>query len=87
MFPNDEIPCYLIGQLGKNDRYSGEIEGCELIDYAMNIIQIGHGAVGGRFVRVDVKRNDKLIRFYEENGFRHVQIDGESGLLQFARFF
>ena len=87
IFPNDEIPCYLIGQLGKNDRYSREIEGCELIDYAMNIIRIGHGAVGGRFVRIDVKRNDKLIRFYEENGFRLVQEDDELDLIQFARFF
>jgi len=87
IFQNDEVPCYLIGQLGKNDRYSREIEGCELINYAMNIIRIGHKAVGGRFVRIDVKRNDKLIRFYEENGFRMVQEDDESDLIQFARFF
>lgn len=87
IFQNDEVPCYLIGQLGKNDRYSNEVEGRELVNSAMNILRIGHRVAGGRFVRVDCKRNDNLIKFYEENGFKVVQIDEKSGLLQFARFF
>jgi hypothetical protein len=87
IFRNDEAPCYLIGQLGKNDSYSNEVEGRELIDFAIGIIRIGYNAVGGRFVRVDSRNNDKLMKFYEGNGFRMVQTDDESGLIQFVRFF
>ena len=87
MFQNDEAPCYLIGQLGKNDSHSNEIEGRELVNLAMDIIRIGQRAVGGRFVRVDTKKNDWLIRFYKENNFKEVQNDDESGLIQFVRFF
>ena len=87
IFQNDEVPCYLIGQLGKNDSHSLDIEGSELIEHAMDIIRIGHGAVGGRFVLIDAKRNDKLIRFYEENGFKKVQEDDTSSMIQLVRFF
>jgi len=87
IFQNDEAPCYLIGQLGKNDNYSDKVEGRELIDFAMGIIGIGYNAVGGRFVRVDSRNNTKLMKFYEKNGFRLVQTDDESDLIQFVRFF
>ncbi len=87
IFMNDDVPCFLIGQLGKNDRYYGEIMGSELIDYAMNFLEKGHDLVGGRFVRVDCHRDERLIRFYEENGFMQVQMNDESGLLQMVRFF
>jgi hypothetical protein len=86
IFQNEEAPCYLIGQVGKNDRCSNEIEGRELVSRAMDIIRIAQGAVGGRYVRIDIKRNEKLIRFYEENDFKEVQEDDESGLIQFVRF-
>jgi hypothetical protein len=87
IFMNDDVPCFLIGQLGKNDRYWDKIEGSELIDYAMNFLEKGHDLVGGRFVRVDCREDERLIRFYEENEFMRVQMDDESGLLQMVRFF
>lgn len=87
IFMNDDVPCFLIGQLGKNDRYWDKITGSELIDYAMNFLQKGHDLVGGRFVRVDCREDERLIRFYEENGFMRVQMDDEPGLLQMVRFF
>ena len=87
IFMNDDVPCFLIGQLGKNDRYWDRIEGSELIDYAMNFLERGHDLVGGRFVRVDCRNDERLIGFYEENGFMRVQMDDESGLLQMVRFF
>jgi len=73
--------------LGKNDRYWDKITGSELIDYAMNFLEKGHDLVGGRFVRVDCREDERLIRFYEENEFMRVQMDDESGLLQMVRFF
>jgi hypothetical protein len=87
IFQNDECPCYLIGQLGKDDKYSDEIEGRELISYAMDVIRTGQRAVGGRFVRADVRRNEKLIRFYERNNFIKIQADENSNFIQFVRFF
>jgi hypothetical protein len=87
IFMNDDVPCFLIGQLGKNDRYWDKIEGSELIDYAMNFLEKGHDLVGGRFVRVDCREDERLIRFYEENEFMRVQMNDESGLLQMVRFF
>jgi len=87
IFRNDEAPCYLIGQLGKNDMYSNQIEGAELIEHAMSIIHTAQSAVGGRFVRVDVRRNDKLAKFYEKNNFKNIQTDEESDLVQLVRFF
>lgn len=87
IFMNDDVPCFLVGQLGKNDRYRCKITGSELIDYAMNFLEKGHDLVGGRFVRVDCREDERLIRFYEENGFMRVQMNDESGLLQMVRFF
>lgn len=72
---------------GKNDRYRDKITGSELVDYAMNFLEKGHDLVGGRFVRVDCREDERLIRFYEENGFMRVQMDDEPGLLQMVRFF
>jgi len=86
IFADDEVPCYLIGQLAKNDPYCEEINGKELIEYAMSIFKIGHDLVGGRFVRVDCRNIARLTDFYKQNGFRQLQMDGETGLLQFVRF-
>ena len=85
MFDNKNVPCYLIGQLAKNHKFKGEIDGRELVDYAMNMFRVGHELVGGRFVRVDCKKNDCVVRFYENNGFHRLQ-ENEDGLLEFTRF-
>lgn len=85
MFDNKNVPCYLIGQLAKNHKFKGEIDGRELVDYAMNMFRVGHELVGGRFVRVDCKKNDYVVRFYENNGFHRLR-ENEDGLLEFTRF-
>ena len=84
---NEDVPCFLIGQLGKNDRHRGKIAGSELIDYAMNFLERGHDLVGGRFVSVDCRDDERLVRFYKENGFIQVQSDDETTLCQMVRFF
>lgn len=82
-----DVPCYLIGQLGKNDDYSGEIDGTRLITYAMSFLMNGHEQLGGRFVRVDCRDIAALCEFYERNGFVRYQQDRESGLMQLVRYF
>ena len=80
------LPCYLIGQLGKNDLYWKDIEGRLLVDQAMNILLKGRELVGGKFVIVDCKDIDSVTTFYESNGFIRVQLDSERELAQFVRF-
>ena len=80
------LPCYLIGQLGKNDLYWKDIEGRLLVDQAMNILLKGRELVGGKFVIVDCKDIDSVTTFYESNGFIRVQLDSERELVQFVRF-
>ena len=82
-----DVPCYLIGQLGKSDHYSDEIGGDCLVRYAMSFLQNGHEQIGGRFVRVDCKDVKGLCRFYERNGFTSYQKDQRSGLVQLVRYF
>lgn len=82
-----DVSCYLIGQLGKNDEYSGDIDGNRLISYAMSLLQNGHEQLGGRFVRVDCRDVKALCKFYERNGFTSYQKDRTSSLMQLVRYF
>jgi hypothetical protein len=71
----NDLPCYLIGQLGKNDLYKNDIDGHTIISYAINIIQKSHEFVGGRFILVECSNNHQLVNFYEENDFEVLQKD------------
>lgn len=64
---------YLIGQLGKNDKYREYIKGEEILSVAMELISDLHERLGGRFVYVECEDHPKLISFYERNHFKIVQ--------------
>lgn len=81
-----ELPSYLIGQIGKNDKYSDLISGDEIINYAMDVINQVYELIGGRFVLIECNDHPKLISFYEKNYFKRLQKDGEDGLVQMVRF-
>lgn len=80
----ESVICYLIGQLGKNDFFRYEIEGKEILDYAMSLISDIFDKIGGRFVLVECENEPKLIQFYEDNGFQFIQRDGE--FVQLVRY-
>jgi len=86
IFADDLVPCFLIGQLARNDQHPEEIGGDEIVAHAMSICKMGHDLVGGRFVRVDCRDIPGLVDFYERNGFRRLQTDDKTGLLQLVRF-
>ena len=65
----DKIPTYLIGQLGKNDVFASEINGKELLFWAESIIKIAYNYVAGRVILLECEDNNKLVNFYEENGY------------------
>jgi len=62
------LPCYLIGQLGKSDTCDKKI-GKILLKQALKTIIKGYYLFNGRFVLLDAINNEKIISFYEENGF------------------
>lgn len=68
--PITDISCYLIGQLARNSRVSkDEIPGSVILDMAYSVILEAVEAVGGRVIMIECHNNEKLISFYESNGF------------------
>lgn len=65
------VPAPLIGQLGKN--YAGGnnylISGSDLLTMALNKIVNIQEEIGGRFVYLECEEKERLIQFYEDNGF------------------
>ncbi len=82
------FPTYLISQLGRNtDKFSNEqLPGKLILEYAFSEIKKAQRISGGRTLMVECANNDKLITFYENNGFRRFYLDGsESDLIQLIK--
>jgi len=76
---------YLLGQLGKHDNCKVAL-GSLLVDTAIGILQDqAQRAVGGRFVLVECAPHEKLLQFYEQNGFTVLQHDEEEQMIQLIR--
>lgn len=73
---NDEqtynLAAYLIAQLGKNynDRIKNQITGNELLEIAVRQTQTIQYQAGGMVSFVEADNKDKLLIFYEHNGFK-----------------
>lgn len=65
------ISAPLIGQLGKNysNGYDKLITGDELLKLALDKVKQMQYIVGGKIVYLECEQKDKLIEFYESNGF------------------
>lgn len=59
----------LIGQLGKNYKYSNLITGDILLKLACDKVKEAQEVLGGRFVSLECEDKPKLKEFYESNGF------------------
>ena len=78
--PITEIPCYLIGQLARNDGAARDkLSGKELIEEAQRIIMNAVQAVGGRYMMIECHEDPKLLAFYKENGFEEIARVADSG--------
>lgn len=72
------IPCYLIGQLARNDGVTREeMPGDVLLQTALEVIQRCVQIVGGRFAMIECKNDPKLTSFYHTNGFSEIGFDVE----------
>lgn len=68
-----DFPCYLIGQLSKNTAVKeNEITGKNLLEYAESVISTAVNAVGGRYMMIECRNEEKLIAFYSNNGFSEI---------------
>lgn len=63
------ISAPLIGQLGKNDRYTDLITGDILLKYACDTVKEAQAIIGGRFVYLECEDKARLLDFYSSNGF------------------
>ena len=81
----NDFPCYLIGQLARNTDVPGEcLSGGKLLAFARDVISTSVEAVGGRYVMIECRNAEKLIRFYKDNGFSEISrlSDGKQPMVQ-----
>lgn len=75
-----DIPCYLIGQLARNDEVSTkELTGKQLLEMAFSVIQTSVDAVGGRIVMIECRDRDNLVAFYQDNDFVVIAEQSDNG--------
>lgn len=68
-----DFPCYLIGQLSKNSQIADNpVSGKELLNVAFDIIASATEAVGGRYMMVECRAEEKLLQFYHNNAFNEI---------------
>jgi len=72
------IPCFLIGQLGKSDKFEPRKIGEFILDDAIEIIDKSQNALGGRFILLDAINKKQVIKFYEANAFFPIEDDPNS---------
>ena len=69
----NDFPCYLIGQLSKNSNIpENNLSGRQLIEFASDVIAASVDAVGGRYMMIECRDNEKLLQFYKENHFSEI---------------
>jgi hypothetical protein len=67
--PPVQPQCVLIGQLGKNYATANSISGSLLLRLAEAQIYQAHLISGGHIVWLECEDNDKLLQFYQSNGY------------------
>ncbi len=83
------IPFYLIGQLGRNNKYTSvELSGKTILSYIFDTIDKVHTIIGGRLILAECKDVPQLRSFYENNGFTYFQNDlsNDCPLIQYIKF-
>lgn len=87
---HDEIPGYLLGQLGKNysdaAKNAKAISGKDLLSLAYERIKAAYLLSGGRILFLECENDPKLLSFYTDNGFRQLpDYESANGLCLFVK--
>jgi hypothetical protein len=72
------IPCFLIGQLGKSNKFELQKIGKYILFDAIEIINHSQKSLGGRFILLDAINKEQIIKFYEANAFFPIEKDFNS---------
>lgn len=79
---NDDIEVcttFLIGQIGRNDSYTREdIDLRGILEYVFAVINKVRELIGGKIILIEVEKEPKLIKRYEELSFENIQSDSEN---------
>lgn len=73
---------YLIGQLAKNDYCANKIKGQDIIKYSEDTIVEVYKIIGGRIIIIECENIDALKNIYFKNGYKMLQVDMNSNLIQ-----
>jgi len=82
----DCVSAILIGQLGKDLIHGDVLHGSDILFEAMNLAYEIFSTVGCRIVLIECEQIDKLVEFYEINGFTKLQENNKTKLIQMVRF-
>ena len=79
------VGAIIIGQLGKDSRFTSKITGTDIIASIMKLANQVSEIIGGRVVFLECQNSDRLIEFYLRNGFHIMQNNERAGLIQMVR--
>jgi hypothetical protein len=80
-----ETGIILIGQFGKDKEKAKNVRGSDLFDKCIETVYEIYEAVGSRFVMIECKEIENVVSFYENNGFRKLQVSNDGKYLQMVR--
>ena len=82
----EAVSAVLIGQLGKDAVHGKEMPGVDALLAAVDLAYNVRSIVGSRIVFLECEPAEKLLEFYNANGFVRLQVNQSSGLTQMVRF-
>lgn len=81
----ENIVCFLIGQLGKHDKYKKDIEGKVVLNHALEMIDTAREIIGKKVALVECEDKEVLRKFYSDNNFEYISKNDETDLLRLVR--
>jgi hypothetical protein len=75
----------LIGQFGKDELVSRNIDGAALFDICIAVVYQVHNLIGSRVALIECQNIDKIVDFYKKNGFEFLQYAEGDKYLQMTR--
>lgn len=79
------IAIALIGQFGKDEKQEKNVSGNALLRICLDKLYQVQTLIGGRYILIECRDIDKVVDFYQNNGFTYLQLDKSDNYIQMAR--
>ena len=79
------VICHLIGQLGKNDKYSQDLEVKVLLNHALEALDEARSIIGRNVALVECEDKEKVLKFYKDNNFEKIGKNEDQTLIRLVR--